>query len=258
VRREAELEREDAIDERLRRIARAVGAAESRFSALMARDVLERAEYPRAFPHLLMLAARVADPDAVLSGTQGLGEQAPTEWCLSPAVCYHVYASLAGRTLDRPVLVSTRGPCFRHEADCAPYLRQLEFSMREFVLVGSPVWVRSTARVIRRRVEALAIELGLRGNWRPASDPFFAPAAGKAAMQRLLNVKREYCSDERGGLALASVNQHRAFFSERFSIRFASGEPVHSACIAVGLDRWLGLLRHAPEKVPEQDLEVPA
>jgi hypothetical protein len=40
------------------------------------------------------------------------------------------------------------------------------------------------------------------------------------------------------GLAIASVNRHGTFFGERFHISDESGAPVHTACIAFGLDRW--------------------
>jgi hypothetical protein len=62
--------------------------------------------------------------------------------------------------------------------------------------------------------------------------------AGKALMQRLLKVKVEYQWPGPGGLALASVNRHASFFGERFGITMPDGQPVHTACIAVGLDRW--------------------
>ena len=43
-------------------------------------------------------------------------------------------------------------------------------------------------------------------------------------------------------LALASVNRHRTFFGQRFRLRDARGEALHTACVAVGLDRWLSLI----------------
>jgi hypothetical protein len=62
-------------------------------------------------------------------------------------------------------------------------------------------------------------------------------------MQRLLKVKLEYQWPQAGGLALASINRHGAFFGQRFDIATPDGEPVHTMCIAVGLDRWA---HHAP------------
>ena len=235
--------RVEGIDRQLIAIADVAGGRESQYPTLIDRDVLERAEYSRGFPHLLMLAGAVANIDAVVSGTERAVPYADSSWCLSPAVCYHVYAELAGRRLEAPLMVTARGQCFRHESACAPYVRQLEFGMREFVLLGSRQWVRRTMQSVACQVESLAITLGLRGTWQPASDPFFLPSAqGKALMQRLRHVKREYCSDAPAGLALASVNDHQMFFGERFSITSGDREPVHSACIAIGLDRWLGVV----------------
>jgi hypothetical protein len=66
-------------------------------------------------------------------------------------------------------------------------------------------------------------------------------AAGKALLQRLCETKLEYQNRGPGppGLALASVNRHGSFFGERFGISDASGQPIRTACLALGLDRWL-------------------
>ena len=57
-------------------------------------------------------------------------------------------------------------------------------------------------------------------------------------MQRLLELKHEFCTPGPNPVALASVNRHGTFFAERFEIADRSGEPVETACIAAGLDRW--------------------
>jgi hypothetical protein len=117
--------------------------------------------------------------------------------------------------------------------------------MREIVLLGAEPWVGESARAIAEAIESLARHLGLDGDWCAATDPFFLPAAqGKAALQRLRKAKHEY--QLRGqGLALASVNRHGTFFGDRFHITSADGESLHSACIAVGLDRWSHTARPA-------------
>jgi len=226
----------DAIDARVRAIALSLGAREMHYPSLIARGVLERAEYPQAFPHLLLSATRTrVDSD----GNNDNRRQVGTAWCLSPAVCYHTYAQLAERPLEQPVTITARGTCFRSESTTTPGCRQIEFSMREIVFAGTAQWVDSALDCARQRVEALARELGLAGEWHVAEDPFFLPrASGKAVMQRLLKVKLEYQAVDGGGLALASVNRHGPFFGNRFHIATAAGDPVHTACLAVGLDRW--------------------
>lgn len=215
----------DAVDAEVERIARALGARGMHYAALISRASLERAGYMESFPHLLMSASRL--------------DETVTPWCLSPAVCYHVYDQLAGTTLPEPLTLTARGVCFRGEQHTSPGIRQIEFEMREIVFLGPAEWVVSQARTAVSRVGMLATRLGLRGEWHPAEDPFFLPAAaGKALMQRLLGVKEEYrCGPD--GLALASVNRHGPFFGERFTIRTGVDEtPVHTACVAIGLDRW--------------------
>jgi hypothetical protein len=229
----------DDIDTSLRGIGSSHGACEMRYPSLIARLVLERAEYPQAFPHLLLSASRMDCAAADESASESRPLQIASDWCLSPAVCYHTYAQLTGESLASPVTISARGTCYRAERTTAPGVRQIEFAMRELVFIGPAAWVDAEIERASAQLEALALRLGLRGEWRTAEDPFFLPQAeGKALMQRLLKVKLEYQSLDHDGLALASVNRHGSFFSERFHITNQSGEPVHTACLAAGLDRW--------------------
>jgi hypothetical protein len=225
----------DAIDAQIQQIGLNIGSVEMQYPTLIPRQVLTRAEYPEAFPHLLMSACTRDVPDAIAQrGTSPL-----SGWCLSPAVCYHTYAQFTGRVIGDELAVTARGRCFRAEQNAQPGVRQIEFEMREIVLLGTSSWVNACADGVRRAVEVAALRTGLSGVWQQAEDPFFLPrAAGKALMQRLLKVKVEYQLSAPGGLALASVNRHGTFFGQRFDIRTTAGEPVHTACIAVGLDRW--------------------
>ena len=237
-----ELRALNAIDDYVRRIANALGAFEAHYPVLIARGVLDRAEYPQAFPHLLM-SARHSNAGIV-----------PDEnaWCLSPAVCYHAYEDLATQVLAAPTVVTARGRCFRAERETSPGVRQIEFEMREIVLLGPASWVDACADAARDAVEALAWRMSLAGDWHAAEDPFFLPvAAGKAMMQRMLKLKMEFRCPGVDGLAVASVNRHGTFFGERFAIATIDGRPAHTACIAVGLDRWAHLARPAESHIAE-------
>jgi hypothetical protein len=236
-------------------VALLLGARETQYSALIAADVLEQAEYPQAFPHLLLAAASYHS-SRLDAASQPAPKRAESGWCLSPAVCYHVYAHLAGAALPEPVVLTARGTCFRDESHCAPGIRQVEFAMREIVLLGPALWVLETADVMAHAIESLARELRLEGEWRAATDPFFLPAArGKAALQQLTGAKHEYQLRGDTALAVASVNRHGTFFGRRFQITAADGEPIHSVCIAVGLDRWSHAARPASEEVQSQAVQ---
>ena len=230
------LRRFERIDERVRLVARALGAREVQYPSLIARTVLEQAEYTQSFPHLLMSACC---------------NDTTTEWSLSPAVCYHTYAQLARSVIRDGIALTARGRCFRQESGTSPGVRQIEFEMREIVLLGASSWVDESAEQAKQQIEVLARDMGLSGDWHVAEDPFFLPIAeGKALMQRLMQVKREYQLHE-GHLAVAIVNRHGAFFGQRFDITTPTGDPVHTACIAVGLDRWC---HHAHHAKPTQEV----
>jgi seryl-tRNA synthetase len=238
VRGAAEQRRLERIDAAMRKLAVGLGAEEAFYPTLIARPALERAGYPEAFPHLLLAAAALQSPEGEPAELLHADNLAAPQWCLSPAVCYHTYANLAGRRLDAPLMATARGRCFRGEAETRPGVRQIEFEMREIVLIGEEEWVRRSADDGQAALEALARRCGLAGDWQPAEDPFFLPRAqGKALMQRLLGLKVEYAHGP-DGLALASVNRHGLFFGQRFDIRDRAGRPVHTACVAAGLDRW--------------------
>ena len=226
----------EQLDARLCAWARTQGGEEQRYPVLIASETLRRAEYPDAFPHLLMAPAVAKDP----AQTFAEPNSQLTDWFLSPAVCYHAYAALAGVTLNEDKSFTARGCCFRYEDRdaIAPGRRQIEFEMRELILIGAPAWIENRLDALKESVEGLAAECGFHEvAWEPANDPFFLPRArGKAQMQRLLGTKIELCLPD--GLAIASINRHGAFFGDRFKIHLADGSSAHSACVAFGLDRW--------------------
>lgn len=222
-----------SVDAVLARWSLARGGREQHWPVLMEESTLRRAGYPDAFPHLLMTACAAADPESSSSALS------PTGWCLSPAVCYHAYAALEGSIIHGGLRLAARGHCFRNEAadELQPGRRQIEFQMRELVLIGDKEWIEQELANVQTEINGLASGFGMSGSWEVASDPFFLPRArGKAQMQRLLETKREYCLPD--GLAIASINRHGPFFGERFHLSLSNGQAAHSACVAFGLERW--------------------
>jgi seryl-tRNA synthetase len=222
----------------------------------LAFETLERAEYFRSFPQWLTAAAHLASDQTVLESIATDREPAaaarralePAGAALPPAVCYHVYAELAGRTLARPRVLTAQATCWRHEGErTAPLARGWAFTMREIVCVG-PIDAVEAFRVRgRERAAALAVALGLGGEVVQAADPFFAPTArGKALLQQLKVLKQELVLH---GMAAASFNNHETFFGEAFAITLPDGSPAASGCVAFGLERWTlaFLLAHGPD-----------
>ena len=221
---------------------------------------LARAEYFASFPHWLTLASHLSDDEESLRRVAERGESAlvkeasaPPQAALNPAVCYHVYAALAGEVIERAKLVTAQSECWRHEGTRhAPLERGWAFTMREIVCLGSDDEAHAFLERSTERVTDFARALQLDPTVAVATDPFFAPAAhAKHMLQWLKELKHELLLPIGGRrtIAAASFNLHDTFFGEAFDIRLAGGAPVTTACVAFGLERWLlaFLVRHGPD-----------
>lgn len=244
----ARLEQVDALTAEL---CAAEPAEEWRVPQALPLEALERAGYFASFPQWLTLASHLGDDEPTLEriarsehpAREAAGSATPASVALPPAVCYHVYAALAGRTIEAPKVVTAQGCCWRHEGVRFEQLaRGWAFTMREVVCIGTEadcIAFRDRGIATARR---LARALGLTGELAEAEDPFFAPTArGRAILQRLKALKHELLLPigDNDTIAAASFNLHEKFFGEAFDIRLPDGQPAWSACIAFGLERWL-------------------
>jgi seryl-tRNA synthetase len=213
-------------------------------------EVLERADYFTSFPQWLTFASHLPADLATLERVAGAAHPAqearrslePAAAVLPPALCYHVYAELAGQRMKRPFRMTARGTCWRHEAPrLAPLERGWSFTMREVVCVGAGHEIESFRAEWIGRAQELASALGLDARLAAATDPFFAPTGGgKALLQRIKGLKHELLlpTGARRRTAAASFNNHGAFFGEAFGIRLADEAVAHTGCVAFGLERW--------------------
>jgi hypothetical protein len=240
----------EAVDRRLEALAVAAGARRRAYPALIGRETMARCDYLRSFPQNVYLVAelphdwRVLERAALEPDPSVLA--APAEYLLSPAVCFHCYEELAGWKLGEPVLLTALGRCFRHEPACrtgGPRLR--EFSMREIALIGDAAFVADTRTALMDEVWGWFGSLGLEGRIETASDPFYAPADAMRAQYQLMAgaklelVVRTHCGEE---YALASFNDVADSLCRPFGISLDSGEPAHSGCVALGIERWVRAL----------------
>ena len=110
-------------------LADSFGAAPYRVPTLIPARFLERVNYFRAFPHSLTFVTHLREDLDVIDhfaqhaacDEHGLNipreSFAPIQTLLSPAVCYHLYFSLADRPLPGGSLAATAvGNCFRYES----------------------------------------------------------------------------------------------------------------------------------------------
>jgi seryl-tRNA synthetase len=229
-------------------IAREDGAETRAFPPVVNRKVIEKNNYLESFPHLCgsifsffgkELEAREMAQEA-LRGENWTSHLGATDLCLTPAICYPLYPTLAGTLPKGGSLYSLLGWAYRHEPSAEP-TRMQSFRMREFVRVGLPDDVVQWRDMWLQRGLDLLQSLGLDARSDVAADPFFG-RGGKmmATNQREQRLKFEILvpvislSDP---TAVCSFNFHQDHFGGKWGIATADGGVANSACLGFGLER---------------------
>jgi seryl-tRNA synthetase len=251
------------VNDLLDRIAANDGAELLAFPPVMDRKIMEKVHYLETFPHLcgsvhsffgngleaLRLAERAARGEA-------WGDQLhQTDVVLNPAACYPVYPTLAGTVPAQGRLITVLNWVYRHEPSLEP-TRMQSFRMREFIRVGTPAQVRPWRDMWLQRGLDLMASLQLPADSDVATDPFF----GRGGRMRAANQKEQKLKFEvlvpvisaEQHTALCSFNYHQDHFGSIFGIVTPDGEPAHSACVGLGMERIaMALFKHHGFK-PEQ------
>lgn len=221
-----------------------------RFPPVMSRAQLEASGYLKSFPNLLGCVCalhgseaeiREAADRAEIGGdwTTGL---APADLVLSPAACYPLYPLAARRGPVPPggLVFDVAGECFRREPS-KEVGRLQSFRMREYVRIGSPDAVVAFRDSWIGRARQLAGELGLTHEVTPASDPFFGRTGQVMAISQLQqSLKFELVVAAPGlrpPMACMSFNCHLDHFAGVWGLCGEAAAPVHTGCVAFGIDR---------------------
>ena len=254
-----------AIDDRLRAIATAAGAEPWHLPSIeQTADLIPATGYLSSHAQYLTFGYRLPchfeqlQRFAVAAKEQKLERPEvtalePTGFILEPFVCHNVYRALRGARIDTGRTITALGTCYRHEGiRFEPLLRQWEFSMREVVLVGTPAFVAEQRARVLALTLALAVDLDLDARLQIATDPFFvSEAASKRTYQAMNSTKLELrlAIDERSATAAGSFNLHGQQFTEPMQIADGQGEPLETACIGWGLERWMAAVisRHGAD-----------
>ncbi len=255
----AALEVFEAFDNHFVRLAKEKFNAEpQRYPVLIPTDILRRCNYFTSFPHLVSMISHFVEDYERLKEVSAANEDNPTvdtvspdhvvqaAACFAPAVCYHCYQGLEGRTLEGNSVFTSIGHCARYESTNMVGLDRLwDFSMREIVLVGEQDWVtEQRQRGIDLFLE-LVEQLDMGCVLETANDPFFAPIyANKSYWQSSAGLKFEgrFPVETRADgssrtISCSSFNLHQDFFGKNFDISLRNGAEVYSGCIAFGIDR---------------------
>jgi hypothetical protein len=245
------------FDRRFREFGDIWKAADILTPTLIPAGILGRCDYFRSFPHNVTFACHLQGEAAIIEGfrsrhaavnapdERSIGDMATPEACLSPAVCYHVYHLYEGQRLpDSLVIHAVCGKCFRYESATINDLRRLwDFTMREIVFLGRRESVLAQRERAIEQFTHFLNEHRMSAEIRTASDPFFvAPdATAKTYFQLSSETKYEISTTLANGerLATGSFNYHTDFFGRAFDVEIENAGPMHSVCVAFGLERWV-------------------
>ena len=241
--------------------------------------VLAACDYFRSFPQYVTFASHLREETKIIDAFRArhqnldrvdenaMADMDRPEACLSPAVCYHVYHLNRDRTVPEfGTTYGICGKCFRYESSNISDLRRLwDFTMREVVFIGARNPVLEAREKSIEMMAAFLRDHRLAGEIRTASDPFFiAPdAVSKTYFQLSSDSKFEVSLLLPGGerTAVGSHNYHSDFFGRAFRTDVEGGGPMHSVCVAFGLERWVYafLQQHGsrPESWPDPVRNAP-
>jgi seryl-tRNA synthetase len=221
-----------------------------RFPPVMSRRQLERSGYLKSFPHFLGCVCCLSGDEGKIRSSVGRFE-AGEEWTddltaadlvLTPAACYPVYPLVASRG-DVPMqglMFDVASDCFRREPS-RDLDRLQSFRMREYVCVGTAEQIDDFRKRWMTRAQDMAGQLALPFRFDNASDAFFGRGGKLMAMSQIEQaLKFELLVPVRSAeqpTACMSFNYHQDHFGTAWNLRNASGEVMHTGCVAFGMDR---------------------
>lgn len=233
------------FDQQFLRFSREYNSINMQFPVTMDFDALNRCQYTAEFPNnLVFLSTLPRNIDVYIEYSVNTSKNPVnlqgTDLLFSPTVCIHLYEALKGTHLHDAFCATALGKCYRNEYILEDNLERLnEFSMREIIMIGTESQVLSFRNHIMEKTKELAMQLGLEGQIKVASDPFFTSKnIDNIFFQKLYELKYEIdlnvASDH--DITVGSFNLHGRHFTDAFQI---SGDAeLQSGCCAYGLERW--------------------
>ena len=116
--------------------------ATTEFDSLLAHEEINALGYVRNFPHLTCVMCSIEQGELLgfARGQRKLDQDFKAlvaDVALLPATCYKVYLGLQGQHLDEARVESCIARCFRHEDKALDRYRAFNFTMKEYVYLGS-------------------------------------------------------------------------------------------------------------------------
>ena len=159
---------------------------------------------------------------------------------LTPAACLHFYPTLEQNPLENKI-ITTLARVYRYEdGNFTAMERQWDFTVREFVAVGSVDYVKGFLNDLENKIYRYAKKYFCDVSIEEANDHFYPTRSNKLKERFQLknNLKNELiASNGNNKIAISSTNYHESHFSKEF--HFDNNGKIVTGCIGCGLERWL-------------------
>ncbi|HER5554964.1 TPA: hypothetical protein ACISS5_000826 [Streptococcus pyogenes] len=219
---------------------------EWRIPSMIEAEILYRCGYFSTIPNQLSKVS-VIDRNSLSNGlnNENYNFDSSSDLYLTPAACIHLYPILENLQL-KDEIITTLAQVYRYEdGNFKKNKRQWEFSVREFVSVGTPEYVDYFLEYIQDKLLKYARSIDSSAKIEVANDHFYPTKLNlkKEKYQKQNNLKKELVV-ELGGkkLSIASFNKHGNHFSKEFN--FDQKGEIVTGCVGCGIDRWLELLKN--------------
>lgn len=162
---------------------------------------------------------------------------------MTPAACLHLYPIIENNPVCDEI-ITTFARVYRYEDDDFVQLeRQWDFTVREFVAVGSAEYVKKFLAYMEHKLSEYALKYSDKVSVVEAHDHFYPTKNNrlKERFQHKNNLKRELtvnCGESK--LAISSFNYHEFHFSKVFN--FDDNGKIVTGCVGCGLERWIRFL----------------
>lgn len=200
-------------------------------------EVLERCGYFQTFPqHLTMvypLQNIERNKDNVKNSSLGKG------YYLTPAACVHIYPMME-KNFKEELCYTTLESVYRYENGNFQNPERLwEFTVREFVFVGTKNFVVSMLENMKIEALNLARSYFPEAEINGAHDNFYPSHENKikSKIQIANHLKDELLVEfNNRKIAIASFNYHNFHFSKAFN--FDQNGEIVTGCVGFGMERW--------------------
>ena len=241
------------LDDKFMKFISEIEYKEVHIPSLIQGEVLEKCGYFQAFPQHLTAVCSLVNIDKKIYNRNELTSKDIRlhDYYLTPAACVHIYPMLE-KECKTSTCYTTLEAVYRYENGKFEESERLwEFSVREFVFVGSKEYVGSSLEMMKKKALHLAKQYFTDARIVMAHDNFYPTQENKirTKMQVANHLKDELLVKfDNREIAIASFNYHNYHFSKAFNFD-KSGEIV-TGCVGFGLERWvLCCLEHRSNRV---------